>query len=113
MVPLAATHGIALTPYSALAGGRLAKAPGQTSKRLELDAYAHGKYDATADVDAPVIEAIARIAGARGAAMTEVALAWLLTKVAAPRGGGRQNRIISMAPLPRATSCSRPRRSRR
>lgn len=97
MVPLAATHGIALTPYSALAGGRLAKAPGQTSKRLELDAYAHGKYDATADVDAPVIEAIARIAGARGAAMTEVALAWLLTKVAAPVVGATKPHHIDGA----------------
>lgn len=54
MVPLAATHGLALTPYSALAGGRLAKAPGQTSRRLQLDAYARGKYDGTADVDAPL-----------------------------------------------------------
>ena len=46
MVPLAATHGIALTPYSALAGGRLSKHPGETSKRLRLDAYAHGSTTA-------------------------------------------------------------------
>lgn len=97
MVPLAATHGIALTPYSALAGGRLAKLPGQTSKRLELDAYAHGKYDATADADAPIIEAIAGIAKARGVTMTEIALAWLLTKVAAPVAGATKPHHIDGA----------------
>lgn len=51
----------------------------------------------TADVDAPVIEAIARIAGARGAAMTEVALAWLLTKVAAPVVGATKPHHIDGA----------------
>ncbi len=71
MVPLAATRGIALTPYSALAGGRLSKHPGETSRRLQLDAYAHGKYDGTADVDAPIIRAVADIAQARGVTMTE------------------------------------------
>lgn len=97
MVPLAATHGIALTPYSALAGGRLAKAPGQTSRRLQLDAYARGKYDGTADVDAPIIETIARIAEARGVTMTEVALAWLLTKVTAPVVGATKPHHIDGA----------------
>lgn len=97
MVPLAATHGLALTPYSALAGGRLAKAPGQTSRRLQLDAYARGKYDGTADVDAPIIETIARIAEARGVTMTEVALAWLLTKVTAPVVGATKPHHIDGA----------------
>lgn len=45
---------IAMTPYSALAGGRLSKRPGETSKRLEEDSYAKGKYDATAEQDAAV-----------------------------------------------------------
>lgn len=87
MVPLAATHGIALTPYSALAGGRLSRLPGETSRRLREDAYAHGKYDATADVDEPVIQAVAGIARSRGVSMASVALAWLLTKVTAPIAG--------------------------
>lgn len=87
MVPLAATHGVALTPYSALAGGRLSRLPGETSRRLREDAYAHGKYDATADVDEPVIQAVADIARSRGVSMASVALAWLLTKVTAPIAG--------------------------
>ena len=36
---------IAMTPYSSLASGRLAKHPGEQSKRLSEDKYAKGKYD--------------------------------------------------------------------
>ena len=49
---------IAMTPYSALASGRLSRKPGETSKRLELDAYAKTKYDATAEQDAVIIERV-------------------------------------------------------
>ena len=38
---------IAMTPYSSLASGRLAKHPGEQSKRMQEDSYAKGKYDAT------------------------------------------------------------------
>ena len=40
MAKLCAEDNIAMTPYSALAGGRLSKHPGETSKRLEEDSYA-------------------------------------------------------------------------
>lgn len=46
MVKLCKEENIGMTPYSALAGGRLAKHPGETSKRLQEDSYAHLKYDA-------------------------------------------------------------------
>ena len=75
---------IALTPYSALAAGRLSKRPGETSKRLELDSYAKFKYDASTDKDAKVIARVCEIADARNVSMTEVSLAWLLTKVTSP-----------------------------
>lgn len=84
MAPLCRADNIAMTPYSALAGGRLSKRPGETSKRLEQDAYAHLKYDATAEADSVVIRRVAELADAHGASMTEIALAWLLTKVTAP-----------------------------
>ena len=48
MAQLCAEDNIAMTPYSALASGRLARLPGESSKRLEEDSYAHLKYDATA-----------------------------------------------------------------
>ena len=45
MARLCHEDNIAMTPYSALAGGRLSKRPGETSKRLEEDGYARLKYD--------------------------------------------------------------------
>ncbi len=75
---------IAMTPYSPLAGGRLAKRPGETSKRLLEDSYAHLKYDATAEQDAIIIDRVAQLADKYGVSMTEISLVWLLTKVSAP-----------------------------
>ena len=84
MARLCAEDNIAMTPYSALAGGRLSKRPGETSKRLEEDSYAKFKYDATAKQDAVIIQRVAELAENRGVSMTEISLAWLLTKVTAP-----------------------------
>ncbi|MCF0248140.1 MAG: aldo/keto reductase [Synergistes sp.] len=83
----AGERNIALTPYSALAAGRLSRRPGETSKRLKEDAYAKFKYDATAEADGKVIEKVCEIADGRGVSMTEVSLAWLLTRVASPIAG--------------------------
>ena len=84
MAKLCREDNIAMTPYSSLAGGRLSKHPGETSKRLKEDSYAHLKYDSTAEQDNKIIAQVAAIADRRGVTMTEVALAWLLTKVTAP-----------------------------
>ena len=84
MAKLCAEDNIAMTPYSALAGGRLSKRPGETSKRLEEDSYARLKYDATAQQDSEIIRRAAELAGRWGVTMTEISLAWLLTKVTAP-----------------------------
>ena len=84
MAKLCAQENIAMTPYSALAGGRLAKRPGESSKRLLEDSYAQLKYDAAAEQDAAVIARVAELAERRGVSMTEISLAWLLTKVTAP-----------------------------
>ena len=87
MAGLCAEDNIAMTPYSALAGGRLARLPGETSKRLEEDSYAKLKYDATAQQDEIIIRRVAELAEKRGVSMTEISLAWLLTKVTAPVAG--------------------------
>ena len=84
MAKLCAEDHIAMTPYSSLAGGRLSKHPGETSKRLEEDDYARLKYDATAGQDNVIIQRAAELAERRGVSMTEISLAWLLTKVTAP-----------------------------
>ena len=84
MAKLCAEDNIAMTPYSALAGGRLSKHPGETSKRLEEDSYAKFKYDATAQQDGVIISRVAELAEQHGVTMTEISLAWLLQKVTAP-----------------------------
>ncbi len=84
MAKLCAEDNIAMTPYSALAGGRLAKRPGETSKRLEEDSYAKGKYDAMAEQDSKFIARVAELSDKHSVSMTEISLAWLLAKVASP-----------------------------
>lgn len=84
MEKLCREDNIAMTPYSALAGGRLSKKAGETSKRLEEDSYAKLKYDATAQQDRVIIERVEELAEKHGVSMTEISLAWLLTKVASP-----------------------------
>ena len=73
-----------MTPYSALAGGRLSKHPGETSKRLQEDRYAKLKYDSTAQQDSVIIKRVSELSEKHGVSMTEISLAWLLTKVTAP-----------------------------
>ena len=84
MVPYCDEENIALTPYSALAAGRLSRRPGEVSNRMEKDAYAKFKYDATKEQDEVIIGRVAELAERRGVSMTEVSLAWLLTRVTAP-----------------------------
>ncbi|TCP93259.1 aryl-alcohol dehydrogenase-like predicted oxidoreductase [Cricetibacter osteomyelitidis] len=78
------THGIALTPYSALAAGRLSRQPSETSTRLESDQIAKLKYDKTAEQDGKIIARVAELAEKYGVSMTQISLAWLLGKVASP-----------------------------
>jgi aryl-alcohol dehydrogenase-like predicted oxidoreductase len=84
MIPYCKEEGIALTPYSALAGGRLSKLPGVMTQRFSEDAFAKSKYDATADKDEVIILRVAELAKKHGVSMTAVSLAWLLTKTTAP-----------------------------
>ena len=97
MAKLCAEDNIAMTPYSALAGGRLAKHPGETSKRLEEDSYAKFKYDATVKQDAVIINRVAELAEKRGVSMTEISLAWLLAKVTSPVVGATKPHHIEDA----------------
>ncbi len=84
MVPFCKDQNIALTPYSALASGRLSRHPGENTKRFEEDAYAHFKYDVTAEADGKIIKRVEELAKKRNVSMTEISLAWLLTKTDSP-----------------------------
>jgi aryl-alcohol dehydrogenase-like predicted oxidoreductase len=91
MIPLCLAEGVGLIPWSPLARGLLARprpAGGEQAAagtaRAGSDAYAREMYDQPSDWD--VVDAVERVAAARGAAMSAVALAWLLARpgVAAP-----------------------------
>lgn len=97
MARLCAADNIAMTPYSALASGRLARVPGTVTARAELDQYAKGKYDATAESDGLIIHRVAELAQRHNVSMTEVSLAWLLTKVTAPVVGATKRHHIEGA----------------
>ena len=98
MVPYCNEENIALTPYSALASGRLSRLPGEGgTKRAEEDTYAKFKYDATVAQDNVIIARVAELAEKRGVTMTEVSLAWLLTKVTSPVVGATKMHHIEGA----------------
>lgn len=75
---------IATTPYSSLAAGRLSRKPNTVTKRFEEDTYARGKYGATETEDDVIIGRVEELADRLGVSMTDVSLAWLLTRVTAP-----------------------------
>lgn len=97
MAKLCLEDNIAMTPYSSLAGGRLSKRPGETSKRLEEDSYAKFKYDGMAQQDGIIIDRVTKLAQKHGVSMTEISLAWLLTKVTSPVVGATKMHHIEGA----------------
>lgn len=85
MAPYCHEENIALTPYSALASGRLSRRTGESgTKRAAEDVYAKFKYDATTQQDSLIIDRVAELSEKHNVTMTEISLAWLLTKVTSP-----------------------------
>jgi 1-deoxyxylulose-5-phosphate synthase len=80
MLGLCEDMGIAVIPWSPLARGRLTREWNETTERQESDVYGRTLYDATADADKRVVEAVAKVAQARGVSRAQVALAWVAQK---------------------------------
>lgn len=97
MKPYCDLHHIAMTPYSALASGRLAKHPGEKSQRLMDDTYAKGKYDRSADIDLPIIHRVEELAEKHQVSMSEIALSWLMSQVTSPIVGATKLSHIDSA----------------
>lgn len=97
LVGLCAEDNIAMTPYSALASGRLARLGDNQTRRASEDTYAKGKYDKTAQQDRVIIERVAELAARHQVSMTEISLAWLLTKTTAPVVGATKKHHIDGA----------------
>ncbi|MDI9219702.1 aldo/keto reductase [Pantoea sp. EA-12] len=84
MLGLCAEEGVAVTPWSPLARGRLARpvASAKASIRGADDSYSEFLYAATEQADNAVISVVQQVAEARGVPMAQVALAWLFTRPA-------------------------------
>lgn len=80
MLSLCKEEKIAVTPFSPLASGRLARDWKETTQRSETDQVQKAKYDATADTDRLVVERVASLAEKHGVPRVQIALAWLLQK---------------------------------
>ena len=69
----------------------------ETSKRLKEDAYAKGKYDESEKEDLVIIQRVEDLAQKRNCSMSEISLAWLLSKVASPVVGATKLSHIDTA----------------
>lgn len=79
MFGLLADQGVGSIPFSPLAKGRVCRPWGERSARMDVDPVGR-RFDI--DADAPIVDAVQRIAGQRGLPMAQVALAWVLSKPA-------------------------------
>jgi aryl-alcohol dehydrogenase-like predicted oxidoreductase len=75
MLPLCADQGVGVIPWSPLARGRLARDWDATSARSATDEFGKSLYQ---EGDRKIVEAVTRIADARGVSRAQVALAWLI-----------------------------------
>ncbi len=81
MMPLCRAEGIASTPYSPLASGRLTRDWNtDSSLRAQTDQVARSKYDKTAETDMLIVDRVAELAAKYGVPRTHIALAWLWHK---------------------------------
>jgi len=84
MLRLCASEGIAVTPWSPLGRGKLARpwTEEATTERAKTDAFGKSLFVKTVDVDKPVIERTNEIAKERGVPPAQIAMAWLFRKPA-------------------------------
>ena len=75
LMAMCADMGVGVVPYSPQGKGRLARPWGEQSKRSSEDKVVQS-FDSP--LDEPVVNAVQRVAEARGATMAQVALAWVL-----------------------------------
>ena len=80
MHPLCGDQGVGVMAWSPLARGRLAIAWGNTTSRIETDAYGATLYNQDQNSNRAIIDAVGRIAEQRGASRAQIALAWVLSR---------------------------------
>lgn len=78
MIPLCEDQKVALTPYSPLASGRLARDWSVETKRSKTDVIQEKKYGDTEEQDKHIADRLGEVADKKGVPRAQVALAWLL-----------------------------------
>lgn len=98
-LPFCKEEKIGVIPWSPLARGRLTRDWDETTSRSETDAFGKFLYQATAEADRKVIEAVKEVAEARGLPRALIALAWVLHKetVTAPIIGATKEHHLTDA----------------
>src|SRR5262245_65735967 len=68
MLPLCASEGVGVTPWSPLARGKLARpwADEPTTERAKTDAFGKTLFVKTVDIDKPIVDRTNEVAKARG-----------------------------------------------
>jgi aryl-alcohol dehydrogenase-like predicted oxidoreductase len=96
MFGLLADQGVGSIPFTPLAKGRLARPWGEHTPRFDTDPVGR-RFDIVGD--RPIVEAVQKVAEARGIPMAQVALAWVLKNpvVAAPIVGATKPHHLSDA----------------
>ena len=99
MVPLCRDMGIACTPYSPLASGRLARPWSVSTKRAETDVVFKSKYGKTEEIDKPIVDRVQELSEKYGVPIPHISTAWLLQQdtVAAPIIGATKTSHIEQA----------------
>jgi 1-deoxyxylulose-5-phosphate synthase len=82
MMGLCRAEGIGVIPWSPLARGRLARAPGGSAEtqRTKTDRFAGVLYKSTEASDREVLQSLDALSRSRGVPRAQLALAWLLRK---------------------------------
>ena len=96
LMALCGDLGVGLVPYSPNGKGRLARPAGEQSTRSTTD---HVVQAFDSEYDEPVINAVQKLAEARGVPMAQIALAWVLRNplVSAPIVGATQPHHLQQA----------------
>ena len=99
LIPICRQMNVALTPYSPLAAGRVARPNWDAdTMRSKTDQVAHSKYDSTEETDTAIAMRIRELAEKRGATMTQIAFAWHFAKgIASPIIGATKEKYLDDA----------------
>lgn len=99
LIPICRQMNVALTPYSPLAAGRVARPNWDAdTMRSKTDKVAHSKYDSTEETDTAIAMRIRELAEKRGVTMTQIAFAWHFAKgIASPIIGATKEKYLDDA----------------